>query len=176
CGGTHRPWGWRPPWSSGGSPASARWPTPGSASSWSSRTPKPGCASRTPSPSSAVARRCGRAPPTKPATARRSCTPCSGRRRWMASEDADDLPGAKDIEDLSRARLAPEGRAELFAEQTECVLSFLEDGLPTAVVLSYLVDEHGHFWFATVEGRRQVRGVDADPRVAVVVSSAGTGL
>ncbi|MFO7191096.1 MULTISPECIES: pyridoxamine 5'-phosphate oxidase family protein [Thermocrispum] len=94
----------------------------------------------------------------------------------MASEDADDLPGAKDIEDLSRARLAPEGRAELFAEQTECVLSFLEDGLPTAVVLSYLVDEHGHFWFATVEGRRQVRGVDADPRVAVVVSSAGTGL
>src|SRR5690606_9904717 len=72
--------------------------------------------------------------------------------------------------------LAPDARAELFAEQTECVLSFLEDGLPTAVVMSYQVDDQGHFWLATVEGRRQVRGIDADPRVALVVSSTGTEL
>lgn len=83
---------------------------------------------------------------------------------------------SEDIEDLSGARLAGRARAELFATQTECVLSFLQDGVPTAVVLSYQVDEDDHFWFTTVEGRRQVRGIESDPRVAVVVSGAGTGL
>ena len=34
----------------------------------------------------------------------------------------------------------------------------------------------GHFWFATVEGRRQVRGSTPIPRVAVVVSNTGTDL
>jgi general stress protein 26 len=95
----------------------------------------------------------------------------------MAPEEVvDDQPGAKHIEDLAQARMATVDQAQLFEAQTECVLSFLQDGLPTAVVMSYQVDEDGHFWFATVEGRRQVRGVDSDPRVAVVVSSTGSEL
>lgn len=87
-----------------------------------------------------------------------------------------DQPGRKHIEDLSQARLDVTGQHELWDAQTESVLTFLQDGLPTAVVMSYQVDEQGHFWFATVEGRRQVRGVDSDPRVAVVVSNTGTDL
>jgi len=85
-------------------------------------------------------------------------------------------PGERHIEDLAEARLSITGQQELWDAQTEGVLTFLQDGLPTAVVMSFLVDERGHFWFATVEGRRQVRGVDSDPHVAVVVSNTGTDL
>ena len=96
----------------------------------------------------------------------------------MASEVGAEVhrPGEKHIENLAEARLSVVGQQELWDAQTEGVLTFLQDGLPTAVVMSYLVDAQGHFWFATVEGRRQVRGVDADPRVAVVVSNTGTDL
>lgn len=83
---------------------------------------------------------------------------------------------AQDIEDLSGARLTAESRRELLHEQTECTVAFVsEDGSPAAVVLSYVVHE-GRFWFTSVEGRAQVRGVERDPRACVVVSSAGTAL
>lgn len=85
-------------------------------------------------------------------------------------------PGDGDIENLSTATLDVAGRRELWEAQTEGVLTFLQGGEPTAVVMSFVVDERGHFWFATVEGRRQVRGVEDDPRVAVTVSSTGTSL
>ena len=87
-----------------------------------------------------------------------------------------ERPGERHIEDLAAARLGVAEQRQLWDAQTECVLTFLQDGLPTGVVMSFQVDEAGHFWFATVEGRRQVRGVDSDPRVAVVVSSTGTDL
>jgi general stress protein 26 len=89
---------------------------------------------------------------------------------------APGRPGERDIEDLSSARLSLEDQHELWEAQTEAVLSFLQGGEPTSVVMSFVVDERGHFWFATVEGRRQVRGVDSDLRVAVVVSNTGTDL
>lgn len=89
---------------------------------------------------------------------------------------AGGRPGEKDIENLASARLGLAEQHQLWEAQTECVLSFLQDGLPTAVVMSFQVDDDGHFWFATVEGRRQVRGVDSDPRVAVAVSSTGSDL
>lgn len=85
-------------------------------------------------------------------------------------------PGDEDIEDLAAARLGLAEQRALCEAQTEAVLGFLQDGEPTAVVMSFLVDDDGHFWFATVEGRRQVRGVDQDPRVTVTVSNTGTGL
>jgi len=88
----------------------------------------------------------------------------------------DGRPGEKHIEDLAAARLGIAEQEQLWQAQTECVLTFLQDGLPTGVVMSFQVDEAGHFWFATVEGRRQVRGVDSDPRVAIVVSNTGTDL
>lgn len=96
----------------------------------------------------------------------------------MSREDGETpgRPGDRDIEDLAAARLSLEGQHQLWEAQTEGVLSFLQDGLPTSVVMSFMVDEDGHFWFATVEGRRQVRGIDSDPHVAVVVSNTGTDL
>lgn len=93
-----------------------------------------------------------------------------------AEASAADEPGLGNIENLAQSRLGVTGQQELWGAQTECVLTFLQDGLPTAVVMSYEVDDAGHFWFATVEGRRQVRGVDSDRHVAVVVSNTGTEL
>lgn len=88
----------------------------------------------------------------------------------------DSPLGVDDLEDLTRARLVGPERDELLEAQTECVLSFNSDqGDPSAVVLSFLVHE-GRFWFTSVDGRAQVRGVDRDPRACVVVSSTGTGL
>lgn len=89
---------------------------------------------------------------------------------------AGGRPGDENIENLAEARLDLADQQRLWEAQTECVLTFLQGGHPTGVVMSYQVDEDGHFWFATVEGRRQVRGVDSDPRVAVVVSSTGSDL
>ncbi len=85
-------------------------------------------------------------------------------------------PGDHDIEDLAAARLGLSDQQALWEAQTEAVLGFLQDGLPTAVVMSYMVDDQGHFWFATVDGRRQVRGVDVDSHVSISVSSTGSAL
>ncbi|TYL46446.1 hypothetical protein FXB39_13300 [Nocardioides sp. BGMRC 2183] len=89
---------------------------------------------------------------------------------------ATSRPGERDIEDLSSARMGMAAQQALLAAQTEAVMSFLQDGEPTAVVMSFLADAEGHLWFATVEGRRQVRGIDQDPRVTVTVSNTGTDL
>ncbi|MCR3721073.1 MULTISPECIES: pyridoxamine 5'-phosphate oxidase family protein [Prauserella salsuginis group] len=84
--------------------------------------------------------------------------------------------GTRDIEDLRGARLTADARAELLGTQTECTFVFTaDDGAPAAVVLSFAYDD-GRFWFTSVDGRAQVRGVDRDPRACVVVSNAGTDL
>ncbi|GAA1220974.1 pyridoxamine 5'-phosphate oxidase family protein [Prauserella alba] len=84
--------------------------------------------------------------------------------------------GTRDLEDLRGARLTADARAELLATQTECTFVFTaEDGASAAVVLSFAYDD-GRFWFTSVDGRTQVRGVDRDPRACVVVSNAGTDL
>lgn len=86
-----------------------------------------------------------------------------------------DKPGTKDIEQLSGARLTADAKAALLAAQTECTFCFLDDdGGPAAVVLSFAVHD-GHFWITSVAGRVQVRGVQRDPRVSLVISGTGTG-
>ncbi|WAC56591.1 pyridoxamine 5'-phosphate oxidase family protein [Gordonia sp. SL306] len=93
----------------------------------------------------------------------------------MATEDGgDQRPGATDIEKLAGARLTAAAKAELLAAQTECTFCFLDaDGGPAAVVLSFAVED-GTFWITSVAGRVQVRGVERDPRVSLVVSGTGT--
>src|SRR3954451_6293366 len=127
------------------------------------------------------ASRSGPGPQIRPVRTRPWCTRSSAKQPWTLEEQTMNpgestpsaRPGEGDIENLSVARLALADQRELWDAQTECVLTFLQDGEPTGVVMSYLVDADGTFWFATVEGRRQVRGVDQDPRVAVVVSNTG---
>lgn len=104
-------------------------------------------------------------------------SPTRGERREGDEDDRTPQPvGTRDLENLRGARLPPEARDELLTAQTECTFVFTaDDGGPAAVVLSFAHDD-GRFWFTSVEGRAQVRGVDRDPRACVVVSNAGTGL
>ncbi|MCP2253577.1 Pyridoxamine 5'-phosphate oxidase [Prauserella aidingensis] len=84
--------------------------------------------------------------------------------------------GTRDLENLRDARLSDRAREELLTTQSECTFVFTaDDGAPAAVVLSF-AHHDGRFWFTSVDGRAQVRGVDRDPRACVVVSNAGTGL
>ncbi len=84
--------------------------------------------------------------------------------------------GERDLEDLSQARLDTEAQHELLDAQTECTLIFSgDDGEPSGTVLSFAVDD-GTFWFTSVRGRAQVRGIERNPEVSIVISNAGTDL
>jgi hypothetical protein len=82
--------------------------------------------------------------------------------------------GIDDLESLKQARLGRAAREELLDGQLECTFVFLnEEGWPSGVVMNYLRID-GTFWLTAVEGRAHVRALAADPRVTIVVSSAGS--
>jgi nitroimidazol reductase NimA-like FMN-containing flavoprotein (pyridoxamine 5'-phosphate oxidase superfamily) len=85
--------------------------------------------------------------------------------------------GVDDLEDLRSARLGSEAIEELLDTATEATLVFAadHDGWPQGVVVSFARFE-GSFWLTAVEGRVHVRGLRRDPRAALVVTNAGTGL
>ena len=81
-----------------------------------------------------------------------------------------------DLESMQQARLDAADRAELLATQRECTFVFGgPDGWPSGVVMNF-VHEDGRLWLTAVEGRPQVVALATEPRVSVVVSSAGTEL
>ena len=87
-----------------------------------------------------------------------------------------DKPGRDDLESMQRARLAAADRQELLTTQRECTFVFAgPDGWPSGVVMN-VVHEDGHLWLAAVEGRAHVVALATEPRVSVVVSSAGTSI
>jgi nitroimidazol reductase NimA-like FMN-containing flavoprotein (pyridoxamine 5'-phosphate oxidase superfamily) len=84
--------------------------------------------------------------------------------------------GVDDLEQLKGTHLDKADQGELLSAQTECTFVFLgEEGWPSGVVMSFIVVD-GTFWLTAVEGRKHVTALDADPRVSIVVSSAGSGL
>lgn len=88
----------------------------------------------------------------------------------------DARVGERDLEDMTRARLDPGDLAELADAAPECTLVFSDDdGWPAGVTMSHLFHE-GRFWLTSVRGRAQVRAVERDERVGLVLSSAGSGL
>jgi nitroimidazol reductase NimA-like FMN-containing flavoprotein (pyridoxamine 5'-phosphate oxidase superfamily) len=88
----------------------------------------------------------------------------------------DARVGERDLEDMTQARLDPADLAGLADAAPECTLVFLDDdGWPAGVTMSHLFHE-GRFWLTSVRGRAQVRAVERDERVGLVVSSAGSGL
>ncbi|WP_165943045.1 pyridoxamine 5'-phosphate oxidase family protein [Gordonia zhaorongruii] len=91
----------------------------------------------------------------------------------MSAERDGHQRVANHIEDLRGARLDADARRDLLEKQTECTFSFVDaHGAPSAVVLSFVWDQ-GRFWFTSVSGRVQVRAIERDERVCVVVSGAG---
>jgi general stress protein 26 len=84
--------------------------------------------------------------------------------------------GVDDLENLKGTNLDRADQDELLKAQTECTVVFLDaEGWPRGVIMSFIV-VNGKFWLTAVEGRAQVKGLDRDKRVSLVVSSAGSGL
>lgn len=83
--------------------------------------------------------------------------------------------GIDDIEDLRGLTLDDDGRRELLDTATECTFVFSSGGWPSGVVMSFLY-ERDRFWLTAVRGRAHERAMRQDPRVTLVVSSAGTQL
>jgi hypothetical protein len=80
------------------------------------------------------------------------------------------------MESLGYARLDPADREELLESQAECTFVFAGvRGWPSGVVMNYLRRD-GRFWLTAVEGRAHVQALAREPRVSIVVSSAGSSL
>lgn len=83
--------------------------------------------------------------------------------------------GINDLEKLRSLQLSPADRAELLASQTECTLVFSTDGgWATGVIVSFLPSD-GAYWITATNDRRHITALAKDPRVSLVISSAGTG-
>lgn len=84
--------------------------------------------------------------------------------------------GVDDLEDLRTLRLDDEGRDELLSVQTECTFIFAAaEGWPSGVIMSFLYDDDA-FWLTATRTRAHCRAIVENPRVTIVVSSAGTSL
>jgi hypothetical protein len=81
-----------------------------------------------------------------------------------------------DYEDVSAFTLSVPRRDLLFEEQRECTFVWGSSaGQPVGVTMSYLWRD-GKFWLATTSARKRTTAVLRDPRVSIVISSAGTDL
>jgi hypothetical protein len=69
--------------------------------------------------------------------------------------------------------LDPGAREALLASQVECTFSWrTRDGWPVGVIMSYLWQD-GRFWLTAGAHRHRIEAVRNDPRVSIVVTSAG---
>ena len=83
---------------------------------------------------------------------------------------------ARDWEDVRSYTLEEQEEAELLERQTECTFIWLgKDGAPNGVVMNFLARD-GRFWLTATAGRPRIAAVRRDPRVAVAVTSKGSGI
>lgn len=82
----------------------------------------------------------------------------------------------QDYEQVSVYALDDAQREELLAGNAECTFNWsTRDGWPIGVIMSYLW-HGGRFWLTAGAHRHRIEAVRRDPRVSVVVTSAGTKL
>jgi general stress protein 26 len=82
----------------------------------------------------------------------------------------------RNYEQVSIYGLDEADRESLLREQGECVFNWAtRDGWPVGVVMSFLWRD-GRFWLTAGAQRHRIEAIRRDPRVSVVVTSAGTRL
>jgi nitroimidazol reductase NimA-like FMN-containing flavoprotein (pyridoxamine 5'-phosphate oxidase superfamily) len=82
----------------------------------------------------------------------------------------------KDFEDVSMYTLAEEREAELLNRQNECTFIWrTSDGDPVGVIMNYVWAD-GRFWLTATRRRKRITAIERDPRVAIAISSRGTGI
>jgi PPOX class probable F420-dependent enzyme len=81
-----------------------------------------------------------------------------------------------DYEDVTVYPLDDEDEIRLLDQQNECTFVWVtSDGRPMGVIMSYVVAD-GRFWMTASSQRKRIAAIRRDPRVALVVSSSGTGM
>jgi len=81
-----------------------------------------------------------------------------------------------DFEDVSGFVLVPERESELLVRQNECTFMWCtRDGEPVGVIMNYVWHD-GRFWLTATRRRKRIAAIERDPRVAVAISSRGTGI
>lgn len=81
-----------------------------------------------------------------------------------------------DWEDLRALELGADVERELLTRQTECVFMWTNrEGAPVGVIMNFVwTDER--LWLTSSSQRKRVPAVRRDPRVAVAISSRGSGI
>ena len=81
-----------------------------------------------------------------------------------------------DYEDVSIFTLSDERERELLDRQTECCFMWTTTaGDPVGVIMNF-VTRDGRFWLTCTRRRKRVAAIEARPRVAVAITSRGTGI
>ena len=82
----------------------------------------------------------------------------------------------KDFEDVSVFTLAEEREHELLTRQNECTFIWrTSEGDPVGVIMNYFWAK-GSFWLTATRRRKRITAIERDPRVAIAISSRGTGI
>src|SRR5678816_644342 len=88
---------------------------------------------------------------------------------------------SRDFEDVSGFTLDDEREAELLRRQNECTFIWrTSEGDPVGVIMNFFFrarsGTEGRFWLTATRQRKRIPAIERDPRVAIVVSSRGTGI
>jgi len=83
---------------------------------------------------------------------------------------------SRDFEDVSGFTLENEKEAELLRRQNECTFIWrTSEGDPVGVIMNFVYAE-GRFWLTATRRRKRITAIERDPRVAIAISSRGTGI
>jgi hypothetical protein len=88
---------------------------------------------------------------------------------------------AKDFEDVTGYTLADERETELLRRQNECTFIWrTSEGDPVGVIMNFVYASRdggpGRFWLTATRRRKRITAIERDPRVAIAISSRGTGI
>lgn len=82
----------------------------------------------------------------------------------------------KDFEDVSVYTLSDARELELLQRQNECTFIWrTSEGDPVGVIMNYVYRDN-RFWLTATRRRKRITAVERDPRVAIAISSRGTGI
>lgn len=86
------------------------------------------------------------------------------------------MAGMSDYEDLTACGMDDDLEAQLLATAKECVFQWTNKaGEPFGVIMSFL-EKDGSIWLTAAERRARISAIRRDPRVAICVTSVGTGM
>lgn len=89
---------------------------------------------------------------------------------------SEEAKSTHDFEDVSHYSLDFERESELLARQNECTFIWrTSEGDPVGVIMNYVFAD-GRFWLTATRRRKRVTAIERDPRVAIAISSRGTGI